>query len=330
MGIGAVIVNYRTTEATLAAVNALVPEMLALGDEPSIVVVDNDSKDGSLERLQEARARAPWASLVTVMNSAHNGGYGYGINVGVRDLLSRPGRLRYVYVINPDAAPDPNSVKRLVTFMDEHPDTGLAGSLVHGTNGETQAVAFRFPSLLGELEGAARIGLLSRVLDNHKGSLAPADSCDVDWVSGTSMLIRPEVFSTAGLFDEGFFLYFEEIDFAKRVRQAGWKVSFVTDAGITHIGSLSTGMADETRPMPRYWFESRRRYLVKHHGSLYGAAADAVWLLGHALYATKTKLLGRPYNFRPGFWQDFARYSLANVAKPAPIAEQNRSVVGSP
>jgi N-acetylglucosaminyl-diphospho-decaprenol L-rhamnosyltransferase len=157
-------------------------------------------------------------------------------------------------------------------------------------------------------------------------AMDPRDSCEVDWVSGVSMLFRSEVFSTAGFFDEDFFLYFEEIDLARRVRQFGWKIYFVADVGVGHVGGLSTGFKDETRSMPRYWFDSRRRYFVKHHGRFYAAACDAAWICGHAILKAKIRLTRRQQTVRPNLGWDFLRYSLANLLKPAPEAEQNHSV----
>jgi N-acetylglucosaminyl-diphospho-decaprenol L-rhamnosyltransferase len=149
------------------------------------------------------------------------------------------------------------------------------------------------------------------------------DSCEVDWVSGVSMLFRREVFATAGFFDEGFFLYFEEVDLARRIQQAGWKIYFVADVGVGHVGGLSTGLNDESRRMPRYWFDSRRRYLVKHHGRAYSAACDAAWIVGHAIFKVKLGLLRSNRSLRPRVGRDFLRYSLRNLLKPAPAAEQN-------
>ena len=82
-------------------------------------------------------------------------------------------------------------------------------------------------------------------------------------------------------------------------------------------------MKDETRRMPRYWFDSRRRYLVKHHGRLYAAACDAAWICGHAIYKAKNQVLGRRSRERPMLGRDLFRYSLASLFKPAPEAEQN-------
>ena len=157
-----------------------------------------------------------------------------------------------------------------------------------------------------------------------------ADSGEVDWVSGVSMMFRSEVFSKTGFFDERFFLYFEETDLALRIRESGWKVYFVSGASVDHVGGLSTGFTDTTRRMPRYWFDSRRRYFVKHHGRLYAAAADVAWICGHAIFKAKVGLLRRKDRMRPKFGRDFIQYSLSNLLKPAPEAEQYRLRAAEP
>ena len=125
-------------------------------------------------------------------------------------------------------------------------------------------------------------------------------------------------------------MYFEEIDLARRVSQWGWKVYFKADVETGHIGGLSTQMRDETRRMPPYWFASRRRYLVKHHGRLYAAACDAAWLAGHAILKAKLAVQRQREASRPHFGRDFLRYSATHLLKPAPEAEQNRQRVSSP
>lgn len=322
MDVAAIVVNYRTANVTIEAVTVLLREMEGL-DDPRILIVDNDSGDGSFEKLDKFFGDPSWGNRVTVIASKHNGGYGYGINIGVRRLLALPNPPRYVHVINPDTVLDVGSLSRLVAFMDSHPDAGMAGSHVYNPVGDERVKAFRFPSMLGEFESTAKTQVVARLLKNHSMALWPEDSCEVDWVSGSSMLIRLPVFQQAVLFDEGFFLYFEEVDFARRVREAGWKVYYVHGASVGHLGSVSTGMSDEARRMPAYWFQARRRYFVKHHGPAYTAACDVAWVCGYAVCVAKAKLLRRPVTFRPHLWRDFIRYSATNLMKPAPDAEQN-------
>ena len=75
--------------------------------------------------------------------------------------------------------------------------------------------------------------------------------------------------------------------------------------------------------MPRYWFESRRRYLVKHHGRLYAAACDAAWIAGHAVFKLRQRLLPRKKTSRARVGRDFLFYSLSNLIKPAPWTPRN-------
>jgi GT2 family glycosyltransferase len=320
--VATIIVNYRTAAATIEAVSALWGDLEGLVD-PLVLIVDNDSRDGSLERLTETFSAEKWGGRVIVVDAKSNGGFGKGVNIGVETVLRTRGVPRHFYVLNPDATIDPGALKGLLAFMAEHPAAGLLGNIVRN-QGADVVKAFRFPSLLGELEGSACLGPLSWLLRKYTVPMNPTESCEVDWVAGVSMLFRGEVFSSAGLFDEGFFLYFEEIDLAKRVRAAGWKIYFVSDVSVNHVGGLSTGFKDESRRMPRYWFESRRRYFVKHHGRLYSAACDAAWILGHGIFKTKVRL-GRSSNSgRPSVGRDLLRYSVSNLFKPAPVAEQNR------
>ena len=322
--VATIIVNYRTPAATIEAVAALGKDLQQL-NEAVVVVVDNDSGDGSAERLHKEFSETRWNGRVVVVSSGRNGGFGSGVNVGVQYVLKSFGPPRYFYVLNPDASIDPGTLTTLVSFMAAHRDAGLLGNLVRNQQGGDVIRAFRFPSLLGELEGTACLGLLSRLLRNYVVPINPSASCEVDWVSGVSMLFRSEVFSTVGFFDEAFFLYFEEIDFAKRTRQAGWKTYFVADAGVGHIGALSTGMRDASRRMPQYWFESRRRYFVKHHGRLYAAACDAAWLCGHAILRVKSSLPGKHETLRKNLGRDLLRFSLANILKPAPESAQSKA-----
>jgi N-acetylglucosaminyl-diphospho-decaprenol L-rhamnosyltransferase len=323
MEVATIIVNYRTAAATVEAVTAAFGEIEGLADSV-IVVVDNDSGDGSLAELQATFAADRWCGRVEVVGSEHNGGFGAGVNFGIRHVLARQGQPRFFLVLNPDSKIAPGALGKLLAFMATHPDAGLLGTVVNNAAGN-QLRGFRFPSVLSELETRAGVGLLSRLLDRHKAVQDDIDSSEVDWVSGVSMLFRSEVFAAAGLFDERFFLYFEEIDLAFRIREAGWKIYFVADAVVEHIGGLSTGVGDQTRRMPRYWFDSRRRYLLKHHSRLYAAGCDAAWLCGHAISKAKTNLLRRGSGSPPKLGRDFLRYALTNLLKPPPEAEQYRA-----
>lgn len=317
MRIAGIIVNYRTPELTLQVTTSLREEMRAFAPF-RIYVVDNASGDDSIPMFRDASTRDAWANEVELIAAPRNGGFGYGINQAVRRGLALPEPPDYFYVLNSDAFVDRGSLTRLVAFMDSHPDAGLAGSHIHGPDGKTQVAAFRFPSILSELESSANFAPITQALRKHVVSLpVPDQDCEVDWISGTSMLIRRETFDRAGFFDEGFFLYFEEIDFCRTARKAGFKSYFVADAPITHIGAVSTGMIDETRRMPSYWFDSRYRYFRKHHGAMYATACDLTRAAGMLVWHAKERALRRPGQTRPNMLHDLLAASWNNLRRSA-------------
>jgi N-acetylglucosaminyl-diphospho-decaprenol L-rhamnosyltransferase len=302
MSIAGIIVNYRTPDLCLEAVASQLAE---LGGSGRVYLVDNASPDASATTFAAAIAREGWQDRVTLVVAPRNGGFGYGVNLGVRRALAAAEPVEYFHLLNPDAVIEPGSLARLRTFLEAHPTAGMAGSHIRGSDGETQVAAFRFPSLLGELENATSLGWLSRLLAAHVVSMPlPEHDCPVDWISGTSMLIRRSTFEKVGFFDEEFFLYFEEVDFCRRAKEAGLPAWFVTGAPVTHVGAAATGMKDETRPMPSYWFESRHRYFRKYHGKGYAAACDAARVVGMVAWRAKERALGRPGTWRPGLLRD--------------------------
>jgi len=316
MKLAAIIVNYRTPDLTAQVTGKLLPELAPLG-EFHLYVVDNCSGDGSVEQLRTRAEAEGWGAHVTVVAAPRNGGYGYGINVGVELARACPDPPDYYFIVNSDAFADPGSVKVMLDFMEQHPEAGLCGANIRGVDGAKQGAAFRFPTAISEFNDAANTGLLARLMPNSTVALPlPGDAMEVEWISGTCMLIRRAVFDQIGFFDEGFFLYFEEVDFCRRARRAGWLSYCLPAATITHVGSVSTGMNDKRRPMPQYWFESRHRYFLKHHGRSYTALCDVSWVSGFVIGEAKRTLLRRPATNPPRMFRDFLRNGLHRLVNP--------------
>ncbi len=334
MLLAACIVNYRTPAMTVDTVVSLLHELESTHEitEFCIFVVDNASGDGSVERLRVAAAAHGWGQRVAVLESQTNGGYGYGINVAVEHALAQVRPPDVVYVLNSDAVPDVGGIARLLTFLRDNAEFGVAGGNVHDADGTTQGARFRFPTIWSELERGAELGLVSRLLRKHIVALPPAQhSTEADWIPGTFMLIRREVFEDAGLFDEGFFLYFEEIDFCRRARRAGWKTAFVANAGVSHRGSASTGLADISRRLPAYWFHSRHRYFLKHHGRLYTAVTDAAFAASSMLGRLKGMILRRPRHTHKHVLVDFVIHGVRRIIctqklSPSTVAHGSKPV----
>jgi GT2 family glycosyltransferase len=255
---------------------------------------------------------------VRVVASGRNGGFGAGNNFGIRAGMSDGGAPDYVYLLNSDAFPAPDAIRRLLDVLEGDPTLGLAGSYIHGPEGDPHITAFRFPSVWSELESAARFGPLSRLLARHRVPLElPDATCRVDWLAGASLLIRRKVLDRIGLFDETFFLYFEETALCRRAAAAGWPTVYVRDSQVAHIGSASTGMKTWRR-VPGFWLDSRWHYFTKTHGRAYAAAATLAHLTGGALWRLRRLVQGKPRIDPPHFLRDLLAHDLRALVRRTP------------
>lgn len=312
-----IILNFRTPEMTLRAAQAALAEMAELPGE--VLIIDNNSADGSYEAiLKGARARG-WldGGRLRVEASPVNGGFGAGMNIGLRARLGDGSLPDFFYLLNSDAFPDPGCIKVLRDFLVEHPGAGLAGSYVYGEDGTPHCTLFRFPTIASEFEGGARTGVISRLLSHAIVPLdIPATPQRVDWTAGASLMIRRAVVEAVGGFDETFFLYFEETELCHRAALAGWSTYYVPESTVVHVGSASTGMKNWTRT-PAFWLDSRLYYFTRVHGVGYALAATLARLAGGAIYGLRRLTSGKPRADAPGFHRDLIRHHLKSLmARP--------------
>ncbi|HEX2675096.1 MAG TPA: glycosyltransferase family 2 protein [Polyangiales bacterium] len=308
-----VIVNYRTARLTIENLRALQPEVRERGDT-RVVVVDNDSGDDSVDQIGSAIASEGWSDWVLLVPSKHNGGYAWGNNLPIRASLRARRPPSYFHLLNPDAQVRPGALTALVDFFAKNPRAGIAGSLLENADGSDWRTAFRFPTLLGELESGVRLGPVSKLLGKwvvarEMNGVSPEQ---VDWLPGASMMVRRETLEAVGLMDDAYFLYYEETDFCLQAKRAGWECWYVPQSRVMHIAGQSTGVTVRTntpKRMPKYVFDSRRRYFVKNHGKLYAAAADAAFIAGYATWRVRRKLQGRPDSDPPHLLIDSVRNS---------------------
>jgi N-acetylglucosaminyl-diphospho-decaprenol L-rhamnosyltransferase len=308
-----VIVNYQTASLTLDGLASLVAEHQR-GLEMRVVVVDNASGDDSLAVLHQGLTALQNPDWIQVEAMSRNGGFAYGNNVVLRQAMAANSPPDYILLLNPDAAVREGAIAPLIQFLDDHPKVGLVGSRLEDPDGTPQTSAFRFPSIWSELDHGLRLGVVSRLIQHRRLAMPIVmEPCLSDWLAGASLMIRREVLSSAGLFDEDYFLYFEEVDFCHRAQQAGWECWYVPESRVVHLVGQSTGVTDTRRSpqrMPQYWFESRRRYFLKFHGAFYTALADLLWMTGFGLWRLRRAAFSKPDSDPPYFLWDFFRNSL--------------------
>ena len=319
-----VVVNYRTPQLTFEAVRSVFDEARRLGGV--IEVVDNDSGDGSFHKLGLWLRLAGMCDLVRLRQAPRNGGFGYGNNLVLREYLAHPEPPEAFYLLNPDARAEPGALTRALEHLAAEPACGAVGSQVLNEDKSVRRSAFRFHSVVGEFLRGARFGALEKALEPWVVAPEPPKSpAPVDWVSGAALALRRELLEEVGLFDEDYFLYYEEMDLCLRARERGWQVHYLPRSRVVHLCGQSTQVTGEhgAKRRPGYWFESRRRFFEKHQGGALRRAADVAWGAGMIL---RRALRGRdpeaPARVLRDLW-DHAR-------RPAPPAGPPPSALPDP
>ena len=226
--------------------------------EFEVIVSDNGSTDGSVERIREQ-----FPSVRLVENGA-NLGFARGNNAGIREA-----RGEYVLILNPDTIVHAGSLDRWIEFADRHPEAGAFGCRILNPDGTYQESARPFPTPLHDWIAALYLrplGYLSDVFlsDKYVGWKGDSERT-VDWQSGCCVMFRGDLLKKLGGFDERFFYHYEEVDLCHRVWEAGYSIRFTPEVTVTHLGGQSVG-----RFPVRFALETNRnryRYFYKHFGA---------------------------------------------------------------
>ncbi|MBK8166435.1 MAG: glycosyltransferase family 2 protein [bacterium] len=257
-----VIVNWNAGSSLRECVDSVAA--CSAGRVDTIVVVDNGSRDGSADEL-EGRPD------VKVVRAGRNLGFGRACNLGAREAGSE-----YLLFLNPDAMLRPATLPAVLAYMDGSAagDVGICGVQLLDANGRVARSCSRLPTtgrLLAQTVGidrfVPRLGCFMSEWDH-------AETREVQQVIGAFYLVRRPLFARLGGFDERFFVYFEEVDFALRAARAGWRSVYFTDAQAFHAGCGTTAQAKARRLF--YYQRSRWLYARKH---LPTAGAGAVLAL---------------------------------------------------
>lgn len=309
--VSVVIVTYRSASLTVACLRSLLPELSTPGISVRVVVVDNAS--GDAPEVAEAIRREGWSSWVTLIEAPRNGGFAYGNNLGFAYACMH-GPTDYLHMLNPDTIVTPGAIRTLVEFLEAHPHVGIAGSSFENLDGSDWPIAFRYPSLVSELESGLGFGLVSRLLRPWSTVRTMTRKAQqIDWGAGASMMVRRTLVDRIGGLDENFFLYFEETEFCWRAKRAGSPMWYVPDSRVIHIGGQSTKVTERNaapKRLPPYWFESRRRYFMATRGFTYALFIDFIALLANGLGTMKLVLQGRRDRIVPHYLSDLWRHSV--------------------
>jgi N-acetylglucosaminyl-diphospho-decaprenol L-rhamnosyltransferase len=256
--------------------------------EAEIIVADNASTDGSAAR---ARSVAPHATVIAL---DRNLGFAGGVNAA--RAAARTPRL---LLLNPDAEATPGAIARLADALDQAADLGaVSGRLVDADGTPQHGFNVRRLPTLASL--AADVLLLDHVWPGNPASaryyardLDPDAPADVEQPAAACLMIRADVFDRLGGFDEAFWpAWWEDVDFCRRLRTAGYRIRYVPDAVFHHHGGASVAALGDGA-FERVFAANRRRYVRKHHGRIAAALVGGLGAIGATVRAVVRAVMPR-------------------------------------
>lgn len=274
-----IIVSWNVADLLAGCLNTILESPIAInqpdGDKPvvEIIVVDSASSDRTVLMLQENYPQ------IRLLAQNENVGFTRGNNIGLEAAQGR-----YLFLLNPDTEIIDHTIPQMVNYLDENPKVGIVGPHTLNTDGTYQSSRRHFPTkTLAFFESTWLQAFAPKaMMDEFYVSNAPEDATlEVDWMQGSALMARREVYEQVGGLDEGYVMYSEEMDWQKRIKDAGWKAVFLGTATIIHHGGKST---EQIGAQKHIWFqESKLRYFRNHHGKTF-AAILRVFLLKNYLW----------------------------------------------
>jgi hypothetical protein len=277
-----IILNYRRATLTIDCLSALRSEIEG-HDDRCAVCIDNGSDDGSADAIERALDQSRWGGRLKFVRSQVNLGFAGGNNLGFQSTEAE----NYL-LLNSDTRMLPGSISKLLDALAKHPKVGAIGPRLEGPDGEPQVSAFRYRTPITEMLDAAGTGPLDRMFSRKLVPMGVFDQpTEAQWVSFACIMIRKAVIDQIGLMDDHYFMYFEDIDYSRQMRKAGWQVLHYPEARVVHLrgGSSSVKAAIKARTrVPKYYYESRSRYFAKFYGGVLGLwMTNFMWLTGRSI-----------------------------------------------
>jgi GT2 family glycosyltransferase len=286
------IINFRTRDLTLACIRSALDDIARLdGATAEVVVVDNRSDDGSAQAIEDWIAAQSPPVPVRLIRSPVNSGFSGGHNQAIAAQ-----RAAFYLLMNSDGLLRPGALGTLLAAARATPAAGLFAPRIEHEDGEVQTSCFGFPNPASELIRAAATAPVTRLLSRFDVPLPLPPAPDrIGWASFACILLSGKMIDALGPLDEGYFLYFEDVEFCLRARRAGWKLLHVPEARMVHFRGGSgpvKKLAGAHRRLPGYYYASRSRFFYQAGGRAGLLAANLCWILGRGIAALRP-LTGR-------------------------------------
>jgi N-acetylglucosaminyl-diphospho-decaprenol L-rhamnosyltransferase len=345
--IAIILINYRTAQMTLDCLASLRSEIDQY-PQAHVVVIDSASGDGSPDILETERSARGWTNWMSLLRLPENRGFSAGNNAGI-SFAREHGDFDAYLLLNSDTVVRAGALGILGGVLEHEPTVGLVGPRLEWPDGNLQASCFRKISPTSEFLSAAKTGPVSRLFPGREVPIpnpptsagdnspdVPPFPDDIEWISFACVLIRKEVIEAAGPMDEGYFMYFEDVDYCLRARNAGWRIAFTPTARVVHLRGGRTPEAfvlEELRRRPAYYYRARARYLARYFGSTGPWRANLCWLLGRGISLARERVGKKLPHTADHEATDIWKGSLCGFGRRMAVSNeptvQNRAVANS-
>lgn len=309
-----IVVNYRTADLTIECLRSCIDAHRGIPDA-QVIVVDNCSGDGSDDVIEAAIEENSWDDRVRLTRSPVNGGFSAGNNVALKEVDAD-----LYLLLNSDTLVYDGAIETLIRVLEQRPDVGLIGPRIEWPDGAPQNTCYRFRTPITEFLVGAKTDVFTRMFPRHVAAMpVPEQECEPDWTSFACCLIRREVIDQVGLLDEGYFMYFDDIDYCRRARDIGWKVLHYPSARIIHLRGQSgpvKKLAAERKRRPAYFYHSRNRYFAKFHGRFGMWLANIGWHAGRAVSLIREALRTKQPHTCEREWLDIWKNGWSPMSPP--------------
>ena len=255
MKLSVIIVSWNVREELTGCLESLMESQPK--DDFELIVVDNASTDGTAEAIRESFANC------RIIANSNNCGFATANNQGIKESQGE-----YVLLLNPDTIIPQESLNILIKFMDENKDVGICGPRLLNEDNSTQPSARRFPTFRAALHRHTIFRSIGLFRKQYKRWLMKDfnhnEQTDVDQLMGACLLIRRSVLDEVGMLDEVFFMYYEEVDLCFRIKRKGYRVVFVPEASIIHLGGRSASQVPVSKRIAA--MTSLLKFFQKHYG----------------------------------------------------------------
>lgn len=253
-----IILNYKSKDYALksiASIEEACPNEVSLGNY-EIIIVDNDSKDGSLEAFHKYKNKTNIKNFI-IVDAGSNKGFSAGNNKGIPYAKGK-----YILFLNPDTIVHKDALQALILFMDKHPDAGACSCrLVIPAGGIDEASHRGFPTpwnAFCHFSGLERLFGKTRLFGGYiQGWKSMNVIHNVDAISGAFLFVRKEAGEQIGWWDEDYFFYGEDLDFCYKLKENNWKIYFIPDVTTLHYGGVSSGIKKRTQNITKASIETK-------------------------------------------------------------------------